>query len=299
MINFSYIADKIRTAEFISDPFPHLEINDFLSDEHLDILLTDKQVHFHRELIDDDDLYRALLDNKYKIQKFPGCMSNWEMYKKMILNKDKFEGWQKHCVLPSYNVLESAGITFRLTHRSVRNPAVRSLVRYMNEAEFHNVLKNKFEVTKETKVISAIQKNLTGYEITPHPDIRQKCLTYLLNINRDDSIENEDVHTHLLKFKDAYKNVERYWDETDYQRGWVPWDYCNTVKKIAKNNTAIIFAPASSPPTLHAVKLDYDHKKFQRTQIYGNLNYTAPPKYPNPPIDWADRLRGGQLNLGV
>ena len=32
-----------------------------------------------------------------------------------------------------------------------------------------------------------------------------------------------------------------------------------------------MFAPDYN--TLHAVKLDYDHTKLQRTQVYGNLWY--------------------------
>ena len=41
----------------------------------------------------------------------------------------------------------------------------------------------------------------------------------------------------------------------------------------------IIFKPDSSPPTLHAVKLDYNHLIYQRTQIYGNLMYKNARKY--------------------
>ena len=48
-----------------------------------------------------------------------------------------------------------------------------------------------------------------------------------------------------------------------------------------KNNSIVIFKP--SVDTLHAVKMKYDHTKFQRTQLYGNLmsfeNITNPGNY--------------------
>lgn len=31
--------------------------------------------------------------------------------------------------------------------------------------------------------------------------------------------------------------------------------------------------PSSSTASLHAIKLDYNHLEYQRTQIYGNLIY--------------------------
>ena len=102
----------------------------------------------------------------------------------------------------------------------------------MNSNEFHKTLKEKFKIYEETTIISAIQKNLTGYEISPHPDIRQKCLTYLLNINNNSEIENLDCNTHLLEFKDKYKYIQEYWEKNkDVNRCWVPWEWCNTIKK--------------------------------------------------------------------
>ena len=43
--------------------------------------------------------------------------------------------------------------------------------------------------------------------------------------------------------------------------------------QINKNNTIIIFKPNNNPPSLHAIKLTYDHLKFQKIQIYGNLMF--------------------------
>ena len=76
----------------------------------------------------------------------------------------------------------------------------------MNSDTFHSILRKKFNIKEATTVISAIQKNLNGYEISPHPDIRNKCLTYLLNINNNE-MEQKDCHTQLLEFKPKYKYI--------------------------------------------------------------------------------------------
>ena len=131
-------------------------------------------------------------------------------------------------------------------------------------------LYTKFDLKFETSIVTAIQKNLSHYEISPHPDVREKGLTYLLNINKDSSIDNEPVHTHLLKFKKEWEFIYDYWKTNlSENRCWVPWDWCKTEKITNKNNSIVIFSPDID--TLHGVKLNYDHTKFQRTQLYGNL----------------------------
>jgi hypothetical protein len=144
----------------------------------------------------------------------------------------------------------------------------------MNSHRFHEALVQKFNITDETRVLTAIQKNLTMYEISPHPDINEKALTYLLNINRDDECEEMEIHTHLLRFKEEYTAVEDFWENApSIKRCWVPWGWCETVKTISKNNSIVMFQPNSKPASLHAIKLDYDHFQSQRTQVYGNLMY--------------------------
>lgn len=253
------------SAQIINEPFPHLDINNFLSEEHLKIILTDNQIHFN--IIDNNDnLYKTLIQNDWKIQNFPGCISNWEEYKKKII---------------SINPVENIGITFRLN--SYKNMIINQLMIFMNSDIFHNTLKKKFNINQDTKIISAIQKNLTGYEISPHPDSREKCLTYLLNINNNIEIEKEDCHTHLLEFKKEYNYVTKIWEngEKKFNRCWVPWNWCNTIKTMNKNNTMLIFKPDNNPPTLHAIRLKYNHLKYQRTQIYGNLMFKNHPRYIN------------------
>lgn len=261
MTDFNYIIENIENAVFVDYPFPHLEITNFLSREHLDIILNDKQIHFE-EMSNIDLLYNELMKHDWGIQFFPGCTTNWSDYLKYLTNKNKFT---------TKNPVEGIGVTFRL--KSYKNKLIKKLIKFMNSDNFHQVLKNKFGISNDTNIISAIQKNLSGYEISPHPDIRKKCLTYLLNINNE-KIETLDCHTHLLEFESEYKYIGEYWKTNPHvERCWVPWNWCRSIKTINKNNTMVILKPDSSPPTLHAIKLNYDHLKYQRTQIYGNLMY--------------------------
>ena len=75
----------------------------------------------------------------------------------------------------------------------------------------------------------------------------------------------------IVRFKKEYEHIYETWEKGDFEREWVPWDWCDTIKRHTKNNSIIMFTP--SHRTLHAVKMDYPHTKFQRTQIYGNLMY--------------------------
>tara|TARA_B100000287_G_C20640758_1_gene783369 strand:- start:1110 stop:1940 length:831 start_codon:yes stop_codon:yes gene_type:complete len=268
MNQFSYISEKIINAPFFEYPCKHLEINNFLNDEHLNIILNDKQIHFE-ETSSTKHLLDRLNELNYKVQKFPGCISNPDEYLRLLnsgeLGNIKFD-----------TPVESYGITYRLDE--YRNNFIKDLISYMNGKEFKESLEEKFKITRKSDIISAIQKNLTRYEISPHPDIKEKCLTYLLNINKDDSVENCNVHTFLLRFKDEYKHIPEIWENRiDIDRCWVPWSWCEKVKTISKNNTLVMFQPSND--TLHAIKLDYNHNKFQRTQIYGNLMYSNPKTF--------------------
>lgn len=265
--DFIYILEKIKNSKIIEYPFPHLDIKNFLSKQHLQLIINEKQIHFEEKKTN-DEIFKELINNGWKIQNFPGCILNWNEYKKYIENDKKY-----YSDVP----VENVGITFRL--HNYKNNDVKKLIEFMNSNEFHTTLKKKFNIKAKTNIISAIQKNLSGYEISPHPDIRQKCLTYLLNINNNKEIENLDCNTHLLEFKDNYKHIQKYWEKNkDEQRCWVPWEWCNTIKTMNENNSMVIFHPDNNPPTLHAIRLNYNHLKYQRTQIYGNLMYKYPEK---------------------
>jgi hypothetical protein len=260
MNEFKYLSEKILNANFGASPFKHILIENFLSKEHLQAVISDPQIHWG-ETSCTEELISNLFEKGYEVQKFPGCVTDPQEYVTRY-NTNDFPTGRKG------NPVESFGITFRL--RNYTNPFIKNLVNYLNGSEFKSALTTKFNITTDTNIITAIQKNLSHYEISPHPDVREKALTYLLNINKDESVDDEDVHTHLLEFKDEWKFIPEYWKNTlSKNRCWIPWEWCNTGKICNKNNSIILFAP--DVDTLHAIKMKYDHNKFQRTQLYGNL----------------------------
>jgi hypothetical protein len=261
---FNYLCKKIEEAPILNDPFPHIVIEDFLNLNDLETILNDSQIHFPMQL-SNEELYKCLQKQDWTIQSFPGCVSDWESYIKYLNNPKKYI---------TQDPVEGVGITFRLTH--IRNQYIQELLKFLNSSVFKQCLEEKFNITDSTCIISAIQKNLTGYEISPHPDVRSKALTYLININKNKNFEQSTQHTHLLKFKKEKEYVETLWrNNPELERFWVPWNWCNSIKQITKNNTLLLFQPQSSPPSLHGVKLNYNHLFEQRTQIYGNLMYQS------------------------
>ncbi len=269
--HYTYLLDKLSSAPILTQPFPHLEINDFLNPSDLERILRDEQIHFkpveHRAFREGTEVLMNRLESTgWKLQPFPGCTMDTTEYLRCLDSG-----------FPAGQTTEGVGIAYRL--HSYNNPQIRKLVEFMNSPEFERAMLDKFNITnRNVRITTAIQKYLSHYEISPHPDIREKCMTYLLNINKPGA-ETEDIHTHLLEFQPERAHISRWWDaHPDRQRIWVPWSYCRTVKRITDNNTMLMFAPSNT--SLHAIKLDYDHCRLQRTQIYGNLFYNNNTSYP-------------------
>ena len=266
MREFDYIIDKIQRAEFQQHPFPHLYIEDFLSDDHLHRVITDRQIRLPaarttERLIDD------LHNLGYSPIQFPGCTTSVTEYLRWINGGGIGDLYNK-------DIVEASGMAFRLDR--VQSPHIQNIQSFLNSPPFHDTLERKFAL-RDTRLSTTIQKYLTGYEISPHPDVRSKALTFLVNINTETHMEHEDIHTHLLSFRDRYEKVSELWEKDQtMDRCWVPWDWCETHKLISKNNSLVMFAPGNR--SLHAIKLDYDHLLCQRTQFYGNLWFNRSPK---------------------
>ena len=288
---FGYLLQKIEDSIFSMEPFEHIIIDDFLSEEHFAEITAAEEINrpvfeSTEELIDD------LLAQGYKPQPFPGCSIDIKEYLNAINSGD----WKV-----DKDLLEGFGMAFRL--KKYESSILSRITQFLNTEEFKSVLENKFDISSNNYVETAIQKYLHGYEISPHPDIRKKAATYMLNINTDPDSENIDIHTYLCTFKKEKEYIYDFWKKNrDMDRCWVPWDWCEYPLKTNKNNSIILFSP--SDESLHAVKLDYDHLKFQRTQIYGNLwypksNTTYSPSYQylkSPNIDIQSMKRDSKRN---
>lgn len=261
---FDYLIERLQAAEFRVEPFEHVIIDDFLSEEHFREITTSPDVT-RRVAPSTSELIEDLLGSGYQVQSFPGCVTSVRDYLRQF--DDGIHGKNSPLV-------EGFGLTLRLAE--FKEPTLARLIDFLNTPGFKQALENKFGVTGDTFVETAVQKYLHGYEISPHPDIRKKALTYMLNINSSEASEKADIHTKLMTFKPEWRYIYDFWRHNpDVDRCWVPWEWCEVQTEVRENNSIVLFAPSNE--TLHAVKLDYDHLPFQRTQVYGNVWFHQTP----------------------
>lgn len=263
MSEFNYLLEKIMDAPFIDKGFPFLYIEDWFTKEHFEMITQAKQIQLP-EYGTTEDLIAHLKEMKYSPVVFPGTVTDINTYLKWFNHRNVSGPSHAH------GLLEGFGIVFRMD--KYLDSKLQDLITFLNSDAFLSQLMLKFNKSGKTRVETAIQKYLTGYEISPHPDIRKKCLTYMVNINPDDSMDDLELHTNFMTFKKEKEYIPQYWDDNPkIDRCWVPWDWCDTQFIHKKNNSITMFAPGNR--SMHSVKLDYDHCKNQRTQIYGNLWY--------------------------
>lgn len=259
---FSYLTQKIKNSEFSLDPFQHIYIEDFFDNDDFKEIINCYEISAPNAS-SDQELIEGLKSRGYKVIDFPGCITDSDQYIKWHQTKDK--------IAKTHSACEGFGMVLRLYEKKSR--ILIELEEYLLSDEFNEAISDKFGFClRECKVDGGIQKYLDGYEISPHPDIRRKAATYMVNINPSDTSEMSDHHTHYLRFKPSKNYVSTFWQyNPDYDRDWVPWDWCETVKQQYKNNSIVIFSPSND--TMHAVKANYNHLVTQRTQLYGNLWY--------------------------
>jgi hypothetical protein len=277
-MTFSYLIGKIKDCPFQHDPFRHIQINGFFSERDF-ARITAAQDILVPTARTDDDLFAALFAAGFKIINFPGCTIDRKAYVKWHQSRSRQSGFNN-------SSCEGFGITLRLT--APASAIMSDLVDFMNSAEFQSAMAEKFDIDIDTvRPDTGIQKYLDGYEISPHPDMRAKALTYMVNMNPAPESETQDHHTHYMTFTSRFAYVRAYWDgRPDEDRCWVPWSWCETVKMQTENNSLVAFSPNNT--TLHGVKANYDHLAHQRTQMYGNLWYRHTDIRPGP--EWEDLM---------
>lgn len=263
MARFDYLLEKIANAEMRNEPFPYIYIEDFFSEEDFNEITAAQEINF-KPVSNDNELFDQLFKHDYKVIHFPGCTTSQKDY--LAWHKDKKNG--KHT---NNTACEGMGMTLRL--QNAQTSILREIQEYMKTEEFNRVMAARFNVDlAECSVDNGIQKYLDGYEISPHPDVRKKALTFMININPHGNSSELEHHTHLLSFKPEYSYVPLFWqNNTNIERAWVPWSWCDSLVRQTPNNSIVIFSPSNI--TMHAVKADYDHLSAQRTQLYGNLWY--------------------------
>lgn len=262
MTEFGYLIAKIQAADFVEHPFRHIYIKKFFNPQHFQEIVTSPEVAL-RQARDDQDLLHILHDTGYQAITFPGTTTNLKEYIRWHKERDP----RRHT---NVETCEGLGVTLRL-NRYKCGSTLGQLNTFFASAEFLAALHEKFSLDNtKTYVDNGLQKYLDGYEISPHPDIRSKVLTYMININPAQESEHIDFHTHYMQFIPQRDYVKHYWrGNAEVDRCWVPWEWCETIKMQRKNNSIVVFAPADD--TLHAVRAAYNHLETQRTQFYGNL----------------------------
>lgn len=262
-MKFQYVIDKISCAAFTEIPFRHIRIDNLFSPEDFAAIVAAQEISFGPSA-SDRDLFDALFNAGYKIIDFPGCITDREAYVRW--RNDRNSG-RKYI----HSACEGFGMVLRLVEP--RSQIIEELTQFLNSQAFQQAIADRYGMDVGEHIYDAgIQKYLDGYEISPHPDIRKKALTFMVNINPAPDSETTPHHTHFVRFREKYEYVRKFWQANpENDRCWVPWDWCETVEQHTANNSIVIFAP--SDDTLHAVKADYDHLTHQRTQLYGNLWY--------------------------
>lgn len=263
-MTFDYLKDRIRKASIRTDPFKHIYIENFLNSQHLKLILQEKSMEVQLTL-QPQALRDRFFEKGWVQQTHPGCYKSIESYVFHRVNRSaELAEIQGTRGMP---LLDSGGLAFRLQKTC---SLLAELLEFFKGDQFLDVLRECGFVSDSPYICdTGFQKYLTGYEISPHPDTRNKALTWMLNLNPP-NLEFERCHTHFLKFKPRYQAIETYWAENEFvQRYWVPWNWCSTHFTQNQNNSITIFAPAND--TLHAVKCQYNDSLSQRTQLYGNL----------------------------
>lgn len=257
---FAYVLEKIEKARFTDLPFRHLRIDDLFSQEDFLSFTGASEVKLERQS-SDGELLDTLSDRGFEIIDFPGCFNRREDYLRWRKSRRGQRSVSSTC--------EGKGLAVRL--KSPKSKAVVDLNHFLQSESLQDSLRRKFDLeTCSLSYDAGIQKYLDGYEISPHPDIRRKALTFMVNINPGVGSESSEFHTHYLRFRPEYDYIRHFWEHNAFvERCWVPWDWCETISLQQLNNSMVVFAPAHD--TLHAVKARYDHLESQRTQLYGNF----------------------------
>jgi hypothetical protein len=260
--NFDYIITKIQKAKLIKQPFNHYIIKNIFSDEHYAALQESGEINL-KPSRDIHELVKNLLNNNYEIETFPGCVTDVNEYvnaiksNNFVIAREKFRN----------GGISSFGMCFKLKSK---NKFIKKIQDFFCSKPLLDCIKKKLKVSIPTTYNFGIQKYLSGYELSPHPDIRTKKATLMLNINHRELNNDTSVHTCLLRPKENAKKIIEFWKKNkEVERNLLRWDDCEMVETHNDTNSLLMFSP--SDDSLHGVKLKYNDLKYQRTNLYANL----------------------------
>ena len=268
---FDYLLKKIKNAEFRDFPYRHIYIEDFFSNSDFNKIVKGTQINLPAaDSI--EELIEILKDNGWTPRPFGGC----------TINEKAYIRWRNKKETGYENVDTCSGFGMAYDLLEPESEWLRDLRSFLRSEYFFFAIAEVFGIPSQPfRIAAGCHKYLSGYEISPHPDSRNKALTYMININPNPKSEEESHHTHYMTLKRQYEYVSSYWQgNPEVDRSWLPWGWCNTEFKQNKNNSIVIFSP--NDKTIHAINSNYDDLTYQRTQFYGNLWYEEYPKLPRP-----------------
>ena len=79
MNRFSYLAEKIKESDFLDEPFSHLYIDNFFSDDDFASILACPEIS-SPTVGSDEQLISELRSQGYDVISFPGCITNVDDY---------------------------------------------------------------------------------------------------------------------------------------------------------------------------------------------------------------------------
>ena len=271
MNHFSYLLKKIEESDITEKPFEFILIENFLNQNDFENIIKLPQINLPNSN-DSKELFHNLSLNGWQHISHPGTLSNTNEYLRWRSKNNNINTLKGLCGdAAQKDLCEGAGFALRL---KILPPILKELVDFFKSKEFIEVCKKKFSFkgnSNSWRLDSGLQKYLHGYEISPHPDIREKALTWMLNLNQIGK-EQETFHTQFLKFKKEKNYIYDLWEyHPMIQRQWVPWHWTENVYQQNQNNSITFFSPSNK--SLHAIKAYYYDLNVQRTQLYGNIFY--------------------------
>jgi len=257
---FNYLAEKISDAKFTDHPFKHIYIENFLSESDFKEIISAEEINL-KKANSDEDLFNKLFEQSYEIVPFAGCTVDKEQYLRWHAGNKSSVDFNTAC----------GGFGMALRLNNPKTEILTKIKEFLAGDLFNQTISKKLGHNMEDKIVdNGIQKYLDGYEISPHPDIRKKAVTFMININPHENAEELEHHAGLLEFIPEREYIKTFWQgNNNVDRCLMPWDWFTVHKTQNKNNSLVLFAPSND--TLHAVKASYDHLNAQRTQLYGNI----------------------------
>ena len=197
------LINKIKSAEIIQEPFPYLLVDNFFDEEEFQKIITSEVINVNGD--SDETLLDNLSAKGWNSIMFPGCTADKSAYLQYRKTGQIGNNTPEMC--------EGFGMALRLERN--RDLFLDEYIKFFNSKDFINAIANKFNITRNDNetIDSGLQKYLDGYEISPHPDIRKKLLTFMINVNTNINSEEKNHHTHLLDLKKKYLNINKYWKE--------------------------------------------------------------------------------------